>query len=648
MGHFITRVMLDYSYASERTSELGSFWQQMIDKMPPESEPDMWVYRFVFATVAMTAENAEQCRAILYKAWDEAFPDTNAIKDIYVTPYGETEDLVKLMRSIYNNYYGVEEYQKLVTELNEVIPMLKEKKALSVVKQTNYLFAMDGGCGFTTLLSSFGNYLQRMDIYEEGAETKRTNYGESRIGAEDTNGYTTADTLIDSLKENTEENKYNIIGIDISYYLDKAKQEEFREFLKRLYKYNDDYVFMFHIPFLEKQSLDDVAGSISDIMMLKVVQIPPLSDIILVESFWDEITGKDFTLDTSVIELMTDRIRQEKIDGRFYGFKTVEKMACEVILKKTNDVISKRAKGITADAGKICPEDIPDFVDKSVFETKGYAALGELIGMEKITERIREIISQVKIALSDKSLDRPCIHMRFTGSPGTGKTTVARILGQIMKEEGILRKGAFLEYAGRDLCASYVGQTAVKTASICRDSYGSVLFIDEAYSLYNGDKSSEDYGREAIATLVSEMENHRDDMLVIMAGYTDEMAELMKSNPGLRSRMPYVIEFPNYTRQQLFEIYMLMVKKHFEYDDEFEKEVSRYFDELSDETLSSKEFANARFVRNLYERTWSKGALRSSLAGSTKITLAKEDFLAATGDAEFSEKLNVKKTIGFK
>ena len=262
---------------------------------------------------------------------------------------------------------------------------------------------------------------------------------------------------------------------------------------------------------------------------------------------------------------------------------------------------------------------------------------------------IREIVSQIKVAASNEKLDHPCIHMRFTGSPGTGKTTVARILGEILREEGILRKGAFFEYSARDLVAEYVGQTAVKTATICRDAYGSVLFIDEAYALYEGgDHNNNDYGREAITTLISEMENHRDDMLVVMAGYTDEMETLMKANPGIRSRMPCLLHFKNYTRRQLFDIFMLMVRKHFDYDPDLEEEALHYFEKLPEEYMVSKEFANARFVRNLYERTWSKGALRTSLSGSKTIVLTRQDFIAASGEKEFSEKLEAKKVLGFK
>lgn len=111
--------------------------------------------------------------------------------------------------------------------------------------------------------------------------------------------------------------------------------------------------------------------------------------------------------------------------------------------------------------------------------------------------------------------------------------------------------------------------------------------------------------------------------------------------------MPYVIHFPNYSRQQLFEIFMLMVRKHFNYAPELESEVKDYFDNLSDEYLGSKEFANARFVRNLYERTWSKAALKASLSGTTNIILTREDFIAASGEKEFSEKLVMKAKLGF-
>ena len=144
------------------------------------------------------------------------------------------------------------------------------------------------------------------------------------------------------------------------------------------------------------------------------------------------------------------------------------------------------------------------------------------------------------------------------------------------------------------------------------------------------------------------MENHRSDLVVIMAGYTDEMETLMQANPGLESRMPYVIEFPNYTRTELRDIFMSMVGKNFTVAEGLQEAVEAYFSNLSEELLTSKEFSNARFVRNLYERTWGKAGVRSRLNREAEIVIRAEDFLAASSEKEFN-KLMVKKTrtLGF-
>ena len=172
-----------------------------------------------------------------------------------------------------------------------------------------------------------------------------------------------------------------------------------------------------------------------------------------------------------------------------------------------------------------------------------------------------------------------------------------------------MQNGQLFEHYARDLCGKFIGETAPKTAAICRDAYGGILFIDEAYALFRGDDGSgRDFGREAIDTLVTEMENHRSDLMVIMAGYPDEMEQLLESNKGLKSRMPYRIEFPNYTGAQA---------------------VTDYFGSLTQKTLTAKTFSNGRFVRNVFERTWAKAALRCQLGGDICRELTAEDFLAA-------------------
>ena len=182
---------------------------------------------------------------------------------------------------------------------------------------------------------------------------------------------------------------------------------------------------------------------------------------------------------------------------------------------------------------------------------------------------------------------------------------------------------------------------------MCRDAYGSVLFIDEAYSLYRGDGNDRDFGREALDTLIAEMENHRTDLVVIMAGYTDDMDRLMQGNAGLASRMPYVIEFPNFTREELYDIFVSMLNRQFKYDAAILPAVKEYFMNLPDEVISAKEFSNARFVRNLFERTWAKASMRCQLAKIDEIALTKDDFDRSTADKEFTFIMQKKNKIGF-
>ena len=682
---FIVRVSLNYDFALDRITELGSFFAGILDKFPEGSNARMTMYRFTFGCYVLDSENAIDCLSAVCDAWEKTFGNINGVYEFLVSKYdpaaenrdtsdeepSQNEDdgadnenknesgeydiseealrleASKLIRSVFKDVYGASDYQHLIMDLNETIPVLRDKDAMNILLSRNYLISSDPGSGFTTIISSLGDYLHKMHVYPEEEYDSRRLYTEMKLGKETENGFASPDSVIDYLIADSESRSFNIVGLDISYYLEGRKYLELRNFLSRLDPYQDKYIFVFRIPFLEKRAHDEILNLMSDVLLIRPVKIPPLHDSVLLEHIWNIADKSGYTLDVSTFGIIFEKIHQEKMDGRFYGFKSAEKIGNEVILKKIAHDTMLMSRGIEPDRNTITAMDLEYLIDREKSQATGYKALEELIGMEEIAARIREVIAQVKVAMKNEKLDRPCIHMRFTGAPGTGKTTVARIVGQIMREEGILRKGAFFEYSARELIAEYVGQTAVKTATICRDSYGSVLFIDEAYALYEYDQKSNDYGKEAVTTLISEMENHRDDMLVVMAGYTDEMDTLMKANPGLRSRMPYVIHFPNYSRQQLFEIFMLMVRKHFNYAPELESEVKDYFDNLSDEYLGSKEFANARFVRNLYERTWSKAALKASLSGTTNIILTREDFIAASGEKEFSEKLVMKAKLGF-
>lgn len=227
--------------------------------------------------------------------------------------------------------------------------------------------------------------------------------------------------------------------------------------------------------------------------------------------------------------------------------------------------------------------------------------LNNLIGLEKIKHDVKELTDFAKIQKARKDAGLKAVpvslHLVFTGNPGTGKTTVARILAKLYNQIGILSKGQLIEVDRSGLVAGYVGQTALKTQEQIQAALGGVLFIDEAYTLA---AKNEDFGQEAIDTILKAMEDHRDDLIVIVAGYTEPMERFINSNPGLKSRFNKYIEFPDYSIDELMQIFDMNCRK---YDYTIEDSArSHVREKLSLMKLSSPEnFANARAARNLFE-----------------------------------------------
>lgn len=230
--------------------------------------------------------------------------------------------------------------------------------------------------------------------------------------------------------------------------------------------------------------------------------------------------------------------------------------------------------------------------------------LNELVGLESVKEEIRSLINLIKVRKMREKMKMPSMdmsyHMVFTGSPGTGKTTVARLVARIYKELGILSEGQLIETDRSRLVAGYVGQTAINVREIVEQSIGGVLFIDEAYALVSPDTAN-DFGSEAVDTLVKLMEDHRDNLVVIVAGYTEEMKVFLKSNTGLISRFNKFIAFDDYSQQQLLDILEVMVGKA---GLTIEKEaVEKVGDRLAAMSGDEKtDFGNARGVRNIFEK----------------------------------------------
>jgi len=259
----------------------------------------------------------------------------------------------------------------------------------------------------------------------------------------------------------------------------------------------------------------------------------------------------------------------------------------------------------------------------------------ELVGLAPVKKRIEDIAAFLVVSKARSQLGleaaTPSLHMSFTGNPGTGKTTVALKMAQILHRLGYVRKGHVVSVTRDDLVGQYIGHTAPKTKDVLKKAMGGVLFIDEAYYLYRPE-NERDYGQEAIEILLQVMENNRDDLVVILAGYKDRMDTFFKSNPGMSSRIAHHIDFPDYGETELMQIAeKMLAAQHYR----FGEGARAAFEQYLARRMQQPHFANARSVRNALERARLRAASRlfaerdRALTETDLTTLAPEDILAS-------------------
>lgn len=536
---------------------------------------------------------------------------------------------------------GAEEFKALAQELCTVAPRITQAKLQRTFSFQHYLFAISDGCGLTTALERLADLVEELGLLRFSGKRRIMEISLDPTGGDEEEALQKARDFLRS------RNRFKgLICLDIGYWIPKVQEPKFQRMLRAIDEAEEGSLYVFRVPYMKAETLENLRQSLSDAVYTRLVTFPPFSAQEYREYTERQLASCRFVLEEEAWPVFETRLTEEKSNARFYGLDTADKLVNEMMYRK---LLRNAETG--EDSTHIAAADIGAMAAYPAAED-ALKELDGMVGMESIRDRILEVVAQVQLqkemAETGRFVERPCLHMRFVGSPGTGKTTVARLVGKILKEKGILEIGNFYEVSGRSLCGRYVGETAPKTTEICRRAYGSVLFIDESYSLYAGDDNSRDYGKEAIDTLIAEMENNRDKMVVIMSGYPDEMETLMRANPGLAGRMPYEIRFPNYTKDQLTRIFLGMAGAAFELDDSFREAAAAFFGSVSDSQYKAKNFGNARLARNLYERVWAKAAIRRQRNKDGDIRLLSEDLDNAIADKEFQRLLEDKKRpMGF-
>lgn len=432
---------------------------------------------------------------------------------------------------------------------------------------------------------------------------------------------------------NKEENNYITFNITLES-TDKTTINQIGNLLKyysQKYKYCDSNKLK-EISFYEIEKVDSINSlytsnsviSFMDLDALTMNEVPFIKKFIynLKENLDDKkitiISGKNDTLKTflfnddglsniyfnfklvgsrpSVNDVYNEIIRTNNISDEFnikvldYITNTYEKSSLDF-----DTYVSNLKRYISFN------KDLPE-IEKSKSIDEVFKELNELVGLQKVKDSLYDLVDLITLknkTKDDLKINNVNLHMVFLGNPGTGKTTVARLISDILYDLKYIKQNKLVEVSSKDLVAEYVGQTAVKTMNVVEKAMGGILFVDEAYAL--ADKGNDNsFNGEAIATLIKAMEDHRDNLVVIFAGYTKEMQDFLDSNSGIVSRIGYTLEFDDYTNEELKAIFSGMVKKAgFILEEDALVEV----DNLINEHRLDKNFGNARFVRNIYEKT---------------------------------------------
>ncbi|MEX3623700.1 AAA family ATPase [Viridibacillus arvi] len=518
---------------------------------------------------------------------------------------------------------GLEAVKTFVYELKDMVEIKKEREQVGqfIGEQSLHLiFKGNPGTGKTTIARIVGKIMRGLNVIEKGHFTE--------VSREDL-----VVDYIGGTAKKTREVLENAIGgvlfIDEAYSLARGGQQDFgKEAIDTIVKFMEDHndeLIIILAGYTKEMNEFLKTNSGLNSRFPNPIEFPDYTPEELLEISKRMMIGKNVKISLETEKALLEVLTKKQINGRNdTGNGRLVRNLVESSIRKQSKRLKNMPSKIKDDYYTLIPQDFGYDEEVKSFDLE--AELNKVVGNEEIKNFVRSLESEVKIRKMRKELGLPindqALHMIFKGNPGTGKTTIARIMGRMLKELGVVKSGHVVEVTREDLVAGYVGQTAEKTRGKIQEALGGILFIDEVYTLNRGGEN--DFGKEAIDTLVKQMEEHYENLIVIIAGYEKETNEFLTANSGLKSRFPYPFDFKDYTHNEMAQISVLIAKKQ-----GYIVPKNCYSNLLRAllKGVGKREDGNGRFARTVIEKAQLN--LSSRLVGSGKVP-CKEDLQTFT------------------